>query len=80
MAKTKPNYQSDSGAYSTSPQVRPDKDGFSATGSIQSWRGSVQDIQRVVSLATDALARDHLAPTTRLIATDWAGVSQNTAQ
>jgi hypothetical protein len=76
MAKTKPNYQYDFGAYSTPPRVQPDKGEFSANGSIECWRGSPQDLQRVVSLAADVLACDDLAPTVRLITTDWSGVSK----
>lgn len=76
MAKTKPNYQSASGAYSTSPHVQADGGVFSAKGSIDCWRGSPQDLQRAVSQAVDALARDGLRPVARLVATDWAGVNE----
>jgi hypothetical protein len=76
MAKNKPNYQSASGAYSASPQVQPDGGGFAAAGSIDCWRGSPQDLQRAVSQAIEALARENLTPTVRLIATDWAGVNE----
>ena len=73
--KTKPNYKYDTGAYSTSPRVQPSTDGFSAEGSIQCWRGSPQDLQRSLSVALEALARDHLTPAIRVIATNWVGVN-----
>jgi hypothetical protein len=76
-ARNKPNYQRETGAYSTVPRVQACNDGFSATGSIECWRGSREDLQRVVQLAADALARDDLEPNIRVIATDWSGVSQN---
>lgn len=74
--RNKPNYQHETGAYSTIPRVQAVEDGFSASGSIECWRGSREDLERVVTLAADALARDDLIPSIRMIATDWTGVSQ----
>jgi hypothetical protein len=73
--RKKPDYQYDRGAYSTTPTTQEGPDGtYVAEGSIQSWRGSVQDLVRAAEDGVDALREDsEERPSVRASLTDWHG-------
>lgn len=74
-AKRKPHYRSTAGAYSTSPRLLREADGaFTSAGSIEAWRGSVEDLLRVAEAGRTALAErtsDRVTVTT--VVTLWSG-------
>lgn len=73
--RPKPAYPYAVGAYSTSPRMRRADNGTHvAEGSIQSWRGSLQDLGRVARDAKLAIAEaDGADPVVRVSLTDWQG-------
>ncbi len=74
-SRKKPDYPFDVGAYSTPPRTERQEDGtYVAQGSIQSWRGSLEDLARAADDATTALSEEAEGTATlRISITDWQG-------
>jgi hypothetical protein len=78
--RRKPNYPYEAGAYSSTPGVQRDASGkYTAEGTIESWRGSAEDICRCARKAADALSDDHASVAVRGTVTDWAGANRTYA-
>jgi hypothetical protein len=71
--RTKPNYQAALGAYASTPRLAKTDGAYRARGSIQAWRGSIEDLGRVGEEAHEALAEQGEQPTITGIVTLWSG-------